>query len=146
MKIFERIFGGRSNRPSDAEVERLDRRAFMVGMTVTAAGLLVPKPTLFIPHRRRSIISDDFTIDVLRREIRYVGPADGSKYTILELHEYLRDQWDDEEDSPSIMQTSHIIEVRDGWQLSDDTIQKLRGGSLSVGDDIYSDTIHYTRS
>lgn len=46
MKLFSRIFDA---LVSDADVEDLDRRAFCRGMMVTSAGLLAPRPTLFLP-------------------------------------------------------------------------------------------------
>jgi len=43
MKLWDRIFG------TDEEIELASRRAFLVRATVTAAGLVLPLPTIFIP-------------------------------------------------------------------------------------------------
>lgn len=40
------------------QLERLDRRAFLRGMMVTSAGLLVPRATLFLPVERCPTLED----------------------------------------------------------------------------------------
>ena len=37
-------------------LEQLDRRAFLRGMMVTSAGLLVPMPTVILPATRRMVV------------------------------------------------------------------------------------------
>lgn len=51
MKIFDRLFGpdDEARDVRDDALGRADRRAFLVGATVTAAGLVVPKATIFLP-------------------------------------------------------------------------------------------------
>lgn len=52
MKLFRNIRELFNKEPSDSEIEKLDRRAFLRGMSVTAAGLLVPLPTILLPVRQ----------------------------------------------------------------------------------------------
>jgi hypothetical protein len=133
MKLWDRIFG-KGEGASAAELEVLDRRAFMVGMTVTAAGLLVPKPTLFLPSKRvRRIISDDFEIDTVSRTIRYAGDAD-RMYTVGELYEYLINEWDRdlvmESTAPMARMSDQIVQLRGGYEIDDGTATHLYGGAL----------------
>ncbi len=57
MKLFSRIFG------TDEHLARMDRRAFLRGMSVTAAGLVVPLPTVFVPPAPRV---DEWWIPIFR--------------------------------------------------------------------------------
>jgi len=43
MKLFDRIFG------DDSALAQMDRRAFLRGMAVTAAGIVIPAKTIFLP-------------------------------------------------------------------------------------------------
>lgn len=49
MKLFDNIRAWLGREPEPHEIERLDRRAFLCGMAVTTAGLLVPLPTILVP-------------------------------------------------------------------------------------------------
>lgn len=65
MKLWSRIFG------TEQELESADRRAFIRGMTVTAAGLVVPAATVFgprvVPAPFESPYGWDLSKDILRR-------------------------------------------------------------------------------
>lgn len=60
-------------------LEKLDRRAFLRGLMVTSAGLLVPRRTIFAPliwPVSGSIVHCD----------RNVSPGDGGMYTWMQLY------------------------------------------------------------
>lgn len=70
-------------------------------------------------------------------DIKYVGPSDRT-WTVLDLHRWLMEVWDEpaqmDLDAPSEAVTSHIIRLKEGFRIEENSIRHLSNGSI-VEDD-----------
>ena len=138
MKLFNKIKNFLSLTPE--EIVATDRRAFLMGMSVTAAGLLVAKPTFFLPTVRGSIETDFL---VANGDIRYVG--NGQKYAVLDLHRHLSSLADEAcfknwgssggslditSDIASYRSHDRLITITSGYNIDDDSVSMLYGGTI----------------
>ena len=63
-------------------LEQIDRRAFLRGLTLTSAGLLLPKVVqVFVPNEQLALTSNNITVDVIQDEIIAYCATD-AKYSL----------------------------------------------------------------
>lgn len=87
-KLLERL---RRGTVIDNEIEQLDRRLFLRGMTVTAGGLLVARPLVFDQNPRRLVYAGGLIIDYGARTIEYAASIDANGHTPKTLYEFLQE-------------------------------------------------------
>jgi hypothetical protein len=85
-------------------------------------------------------IDDYFTVDS-SGNIRYTGPSDGPMFTVLELHRFLADRFDDADmmvhPMPTDRLTDEIITFHSDIKLDPNIPQHLTGGALIHGEDTW---------
>lgn len=74
-------------------LEQIDRRAFLRGLTLTSAGLLVPKAVqVFVPNEQLAFASSDFAFSTIHDEvIAYCADAQHSlAWYLARMPEFLQ--------------------------------------------------------
>lgn len=84
-------------------------------------------------------VSKPFAIDP-DGNIVYVG--DGERYSVLEFHRFLADEFDKPErlvdPVPTIRHTDHLIQITDGYRVTPNAMAHLQDGGIKQGDEYWA--------
>lgn len=119
------------------------RRSFIRQVLGAGSLALLPTPLLKVSTPTPWTL-EPWAVDPASKVISWTGASDQS-FTVLELHRYLMDLFDEPdmlcEEPPTMRSTDTVIEVIHGWTITPESMEHLHGGSLKIEGDVYS-SIH----
>ena len=117
----------------------MNRRDFLKNLFGAAAIAATPMPVLAVLLDEANEVTDfnGFRINWNTQIIEYVGEKDKT-YTVLELYQYLAEQWKDDVFEMPIDHSGRVIELDQGWKIDADAMQHLRAGTIIQGDEIWT--------
>lgn len=125
----------------------MNRRQFLAalaaGAVVTAEGLWIPKRKLISIPSKKIFSTEPFIYDEATKTIT-VNTLTNKRYTVLELHRWLTNKWDNKDncdilnicdETPSIRVTDNYIELTPGYYVTNP--EHLTDGSLKQKDELW---------
>ncbi len=83
------------------------------------------------------MISEDFKIDFINKNIYYQKDGSGKVYTVSELYSYLQDTFDELENMqyeiPIKARSSTKFNLINGWTIDEESRKFLKEGTLKAG-------------
>ena len=117
----------------------MNRRDFLKNLFGAAAIAATPAPVLAALLDETSEVTDfnGFRINWTIKRVEYIGDTDKT-YTVLELYQYLAEQWKDDVFDMPIDNSGRVIELDQGWKIDHDAMSHLRAGTIIQGDEIWT--------